>query len=105
MFFFCHLSVLNRHTITTVYIYILVMLFSRSKNRWQTDASRQLCVNWTQRFYNTDMYHNNFLMAVATDKGRKIHGHYDQTSGILPVSGTENVVGVTKFEARLKLIG
>ena len=99
----CHISMLSLHTIITVYMYILnfVMLRSSSKNRWQTDVSRQLCVNWTQRFYNTDMYNNNFLMRVATDYGREIHGHYDQTSGVLPVSGTANVTGVTKFEVRL----
>ena len=63
--------------------------------------TKQLCVNWTQRFYNTDIYNNDFLMTVVADNGREIHGQYDQTSGILLVSGTDNVIGITKFEVRL----
>ena len=55
---------------------------------------------WARRFYNTDMRNNNFLMKVTADNGREIHGHYDQTSGVLPVRGTDNVVGVTRFEVR-----
>lgn len=71
-----------------------------SNNRWQTDVSKELCVDWAGRFYNTDMYNNNFLKNVSTDNGREIYGHYDQTSGVLPVSGTDNVIGVTKFEVK-----
>ncbi|XP_070207962.1 uncharacterized protein [Littorina saxatilis] len=69
-----------------------------SKNKWQTDVSKEVCANWTGRFYNTEMYHNNFLMPVRTDNGRQIYGRYDQTSGLLPVSGTPNVKGVITFE-------
>ena len=60
--------------------------------------SRSLCVDWRDRFYNTDMYRNNLLMPVVTDTGREIHGRYDQTSGLLPVSGTDNVQGILAFE-------
>ena len=77
------------------------MLFAHSSNnRWRTDVSKELCVDWKGRFYNTDMYHNNFLMNVSTDNGRGIYGRYDQTSGVLPVSGTDNVMGVTRFEVK-----
>ena len=55
---------------------------------------------WAGRFYNTDMRNNNFLMKVSADNGREIHGRYDQASGVLPVSGTDNVAGVTRFEVR-----
>ena len=77
------------------------MLFvHRSSNRWQTDLSKELCVDWKGRFYNNGMRTNNFLMNVSTDNGREIYGRYDQTSGVLPVSGTDNVFGVTKFEVK-----
>ncbi|KAK7496758.1 hypothetical protein BaRGS_00011967, partial [Batillaria attramentaria] len=68
----------------------------RTNLRWQTNVSSNVCVDWKGRFYNTDMYHNNFLKPVNPDF--KIQGHYDQQSGLLPVSGTDNVNGIIKFE-------
>ncbi|KAK7496776.1 hypothetical protein BaRGS_00011985 [Batillaria attramentaria] len=70
----------------------------RSGLRWQTDVSTYVCVDWKYRFYNTELYHNNFLLPVNPDTGREILGHYDQQSGILPVTGTDNVHGIVKFE-------
>ncbi|XP_076453311.1 uncharacterized protein LOC143288575 [Babylonia areolata] len=70
----------------------------RTNNRWQTDVSKPLCVDWKGRFHNSEMYSNNLLQKVDADLGREITGNYDQTSGVLPVRGTDNVLGVTKFE-------
>ncbi|KAK7493680.1 hypothetical protein BaRGS_00015009, partial [Batillaria attramentaria] len=70
----------------------------RTGLRWQTNTSTKLCVDWHDRFYNTDMRDNNFLMPVNPDTGREIYGDYDQQSGILPVPGTDNVDGVVEFE-------
>nr|KAG5696653.1 hypothetical protein BaRGS_023062 [Batillaria attramentaria] len=70
----------------------------RSNLRWQTSVANNVCVEWTDRFYNNEMRDNNFLQHVKTDTGREIFGDYDQQSGVLPVSGTANVNGVIKFE-------
>ncbi|KAK7493722.1 hypothetical protein BaRGS_00015051, partial [Batillaria attramentaria] len=70
----------------------------RTNLKWQTNIYTALCVDWHDRFYNTDMRNNNFLMPVNPDTAREIHGDYDQQSGILPVTGTDNVDGVVKFE-------
>ncbi|KAL8573306.1 hypothetical protein ACOMHN_032768 [Nucella lapillus] len=77
----------------------------RSSRRWQIEVSWPLCVNWTGRFYNTDLYHNNLLMPVTpADGSLGITGHLDQTSGVLPTRGTVNVAGVTKFEVSTALV-
>ncbi|KAK7483107.1 hypothetical protein BaRGS_00025675, partial [Batillaria attramentaria] len=70
----------------------------RSNLRWQTSVANNVCVEWTDRFYNNEMRDNNFLQHVKTDTGREIFGDYDQQSGVLPVAGTANVNGVIKFE-------
>ena len=44
------------------------------------------------------MKQNNFLSAIKPDTANAITGHYEQTTGLLPVSGTDNVGGVVKFE-------
>ncbi|KAK7496782.1 hypothetical protein BaRGS_00011991 [Batillaria attramentaria] len=56
------------------------------------------CLNWNGRFYNSELYHNNFLLPVNPDTGRQIRGDYDQQSGLLPVTGTDNVRGIVRFE-------
>lgn len=62
--------------------------------------SRRLCVDWRNRFYNSYLYSNDLLLPVETDTGREIYGPYDQTSGVLPTSGTDNVQGIVKFEVK-----
>ncbi|KAK7501886.1 hypothetical protein BaRGS_00006972, partial [Batillaria attramentaria] len=63
------------------------------------------CLNWAGRFYNSELYQNNFLLPVTPDTGRQIHGDYDQQSGPLPVTGTDNVRGIVRFEIALDLDG
>ena len=64
---------------------------------WQTRVSEDICVNWTGRFLNKAMKQNNFLSTIKPNHSI-ITGHYEQTTGLLPVSGTDNVGGVVKFE-------
>ncbi|KAK7496757.1 hypothetical protein BaRGS_00011966, partial [Batillaria attramentaria] len=76
-----------------------VVFANNSTNlRWQTDVSKKVCVNWKGRFYNNELRNNDFLKPVKPDNGREIHGDYDQQSGLLPVNGTDNVMGIVKFE-------
>jgi hypothetical protein len=67
-------------------------------------VSVPLCVNWTDHFYNTKLRGNNFLLPIApAHPNLGINGHYEQTTGILPVSGTDNVMGVTRFQVSLQI--
>jgi hypothetical protein len=77
----------------------------RDPHWWQTDVSVPLCVNWTDHFYNTNLSKNNFLLPVAQGNySQDFYGHYDQTTGVLPVSGTDNVMGVIQFQVRRSTI-
>ncbi|KAK7496778.1 hypothetical protein BaRGS_00011987, partial [Batillaria attramentaria] len=69
----------------------------RAELKWQTNISREVCVKWTGRFHNNELYTNNLLRPVEPDTGRNIFGDYDQQSGLLPVNGTDNVNGIVKF--------
>ena len=57
-----------------------------------------ICVNWKGQFFNKDMKQNNFLSAIKPNNVTIITEHYEQTTGLLPVSGTDNVDGIIKFE-------
>ena len=70
----------------------------RTNFLWQTSVSEDICVNRKGRFLNTAMKQNNFLSTIKPDTANAITGHYEQTTGLLPVSGTDNVDGVVKFE-------
>jgi hypothetical protein len=62
-------------------------------------VSVPLCVNWTKHFYNNKLWYNNFLLPVAPARSNlTINGSYEQTTGVLPVSGTDNVMGVIQFQ-------
>ena len=67
--------------------------------RWQTVVG-DVCVDWTDRFYNDVFFHYDYMLPVKADSGREIQGQYDQVSGVLPVSGTPTTRGVVKFEVR-----
>ena len=55
-------------------------------------------MNWKGRFFNNALKQNNFLSAIKPNSGTTMTGHYEQTTGLLPVFGTDNVNGVIKFE-------
>ncbi|KAK7496750.1 hypothetical protein BaRGS_00011959 [Batillaria attramentaria] len=72
---------------------------SGSRRRRQVNMTdTHFCLNWTGRFYNSELDQNNFLLPVTPDTGRQIHGDYDQQSGLLPVTGTDNVKGIVSFQ-------
>jgi hypothetical protein len=67
-------------------------------------VSKPLCVNWTDHFYNTKLRDNNFLSPIApANTSLNITGTYEQTTGVLPVSGTNNVKGVTRFQVSFRV--
>lgn len=69
---------------------------NETRYRWQINHGK-LCYDWDQRYYNDPLKSNNPFYQIERDTYNKIVGRYEQTSGILPTNGTENVYGVTKF--------
>ncbi|XP_060084327.1 uncharacterized protein LOC132563603 [Ylistrum balloti] len=67
-----------------------------TNNKWQTNHG-DLCYSWADRYYNDKSYHLNLLQPIKPDYHGHITGIYEQISGILPVSGTANVHGITHF--------
>nr|KAG5686570.1 hypothetical protein BaRGS_027227 [Batillaria attramentaria] len=83
------------------------IIWKRSGDYWQTDNLQPICVDWQNRFYssNDDVMQSVFLEPVKGDAKREIFALYDQTTGILPVTGTDNEAGIVKFEARTVMFG
>lgn len=72
--------------------------FNKTKYKWQTNHGK-LCYSWTDRYFNDHFKTNNHFRKIKTDTG--ISGKYDQNSGILPINGTINVNGLTRFNYSL----
>ena len=69
--------------------------------KWQTDITKPLCVDWTNHFYNTDLRddNSNVLHPIRKDNGSlEINDQYEQSSGLLNIQGTPNVMGITDFQ-------
>ncbi|XP_033746935.1 uncharacterized protein LOC117332160 [Pecten maximus] len=64
--------------------------------KWQTNHG-DLCYSWIGRYYNDKFNDLNLLQPIKPDYHGHISGIYEQNSGILPVSGTENIDGITNF--------
>jgi hypothetical protein len=62
---------------------------------WQT-VRKHICVNWTERFYNTYQMVENVLLPIKHSDA--ILGIFEQLTGPLPIHGTLNAHGVVKFE-------
>ncbi|XP_069134357.1 uncharacterized protein [Argopecten irradians] len=62
--------------------------------KWQTNHG-DLCYSWKDRYYNEKL--KVLLRPIKPDYHGQFIGIYEQISGILPVSGTENVDGITEF--------
>lgn len=70
---------------------------SPAKNyTWQIH-NNQVCFSWVGRYHNNKYIHKNVLHPIRGDTHGHISGKYEQMSGLLPVSGTPNVDGVTGF--------
>ncbi|KAL4219902.1 hypothetical protein ACF0H5_020314 [Mactra antiquata] len=61
---------------------------------WQTHHN-DVCLDWTDYFYNEFYITNSVLGKIKPHDG--IKDIYEQQSGVLPVSGTPNVHGITSF--------
>ena len=63
---------------------------------WQTHHN-DICLNWYDHFFNKFYLENPLLSRILPDQFGLISGIYEQNTGILPVSGTTNVYGITRF--------
>ena len=63
---------------------------------WQTNHG-QICLKWTDRFYNDKMVQFNPLNPIEAHPHGLFQGVYEQTNGAIPVNGTKNVHGITEF--------
>lgn len=62
--------------------------------KWQVTHD-ELCFSWKNRFFNNHYINNNPFRPIKP--GGLIHGKYDQIAGLIPVSGTQNINGLTEF--------
>ena len=70
--------------------------FEDSDLEWQVELV-PVHLNWTNHFYNTWHIHTNLLLPIRGDGNLSISGVFEQETGELPVSGTDNVDGVVNF--------
>ena len=63
---------------------------------WQTHHN-DICLKWEDHFYNQFYLDNPLLSRIEPAPLGLISGVYEQRTGRLPVSGTPNVYGITKF--------
>ncbi|XP_069134689.1 uncharacterized protein [Argopecten irradians] len=76
----------------------------KTNHKWQTNHG-QICYSWTDKYYNDKFHTLTLLNPIRNDSHGLISGVYEQTTGILPVSGTENVHGITRFYYTLRRDG
>ncbi|XP_053389666.1 uncharacterized protein LOC128546093, partial [Mercenaria mercenaria] len=73
---------------------------SKTNYTWQVNHGLT-CFNWTGRYYNT--YHVNINLLRRIKSEGNISSSYDQTEGLIPVSGTPNIDGIVRFDYTWKL--
>jgi len=66
-------------------------------NEWQTHHENP-CVSWKERYYNNNFAYFNSLTKILPELQGHITGIYEQISGVLPLTGTNNVNGITEFK-------
>ena len=64
---------------------------------WQTHHN-DICLKWEDHFFNKFYLDNPLLSKIEPAPFGLISGVYEQTTGLLPVSGTPNVFGITQFK-------
>ncbi|CAC5398101.1 unnamed protein product [Mytilus coruscus] len=69
---------------------------NQTKFLWQIHHEN-ICYSWKNRFFNINYKKNNLLRPIKAEAYNSIEGIYDQTTGVLPVTGTENINGLTDF--------
>ncbi|KAH3708862.1 hypothetical protein DPMN_068321 [Dreissena polymorpha] len=63
---------------------------------WQTNHNN-VCISWKDYFINKFYFDNQVLNPIEPEPNGLINGIYEQSTGLLPVSGTPNVHGITKY--------
>lgn len=71
---------------------------------WQTHH-HDICLSWNDYFFNRFYLDNELLNPIEPDPFGLIQGLYEQTDGVLPVSGTPNIFGITRFMMSWSLDG
>ncbi|XP_048259450.1 uncharacterized protein LOC124148457 [Haliotis rufescens] len=64
---------------------------------WQ-NHHRNILLDWNERYYNDFCINNYCFCQIKPDTSNGISGEYDQLTGILPVTGTVSIHGVTNFK-------
>ena len=64
---------------------------------WQNNH-KNICIDFREHFYNRFYLDNPLLSRIEPDPFGFVTGVYEQTTGLLPVSGTLNVYGITEFK-------
>jgi len=70
--------------------------------KWQIHHN-SICLSWKEYFLNKFYFDNELLNGFEADPYGLITGTYEQTSGELPVSGTQNVYGIVEYFVSWKL--
>ena len=68
-----------------------------TNHSWQNNHN-PICVKYLDHFFNKFYFDNPLLSRIEPDPFGFISGVYEQTTGLLPVSGTPNVYGITQFK-------
>ena len=84
-----------------LYVFQQPALNPDAEYEWQVELI-PIVIDWTNHFYNSWHVHTNLLLPIRTDDNSSmaITGVFEQESGELPVSGTDNVDGVVDFRYR-----
>ncbi|XP_053381645.1 uncharacterized protein LOC123528459 [Mercenaria mercenaria] len=75
-----------------------------SNYTWQTHHN-DICLNWTDHFYNQFYMDNLLLGKINSAAHGLITGIYEQQTGLLPVNGTSNVHGIVQYKFSWSLDG
>ncbi|XP_046562580.1 uncharacterized protein LOC124271469 [Haliotis rubra] len=69
---------------------------------WQIHHG-DILLEWNERYHNEHYINNNYFCHVKEDTDTGISGVYDQVTGILPVTGTVSINGITSFKYQWSL--
>ena len=77
---------------------------SETNYTWQTNHGN-ICLTWVDRYYNDHNVHlsSNVLRPIERGYHGFYDGIYEQTTGVLPVTGTTNVHGIIDFKFKYAL--
>ncbi|XP_067660107.1 uncharacterized protein, partial [Haliotis asinina] len=60
-------------------------------------------LDWNERYHNDYYITNDYFCQVKPDTGNAISSLYDQVTGVLPVTGTVSIHGITSFKYQWSL--